>query len=590
MINAMLSFEDQLEAHPIKNNNDLWSFNVRSINVDWDKYIYPISKRSSPIFLGQDFDVIKSYNELDDKSDRMNVFICHDMMGSYLEDRFFSSSRKFDDYRFLHWSGVDYFCYFSHQYVTIPPSNWINAAHKHGVTVLGTFITEWAEGKDKLLEVLQSQEAVNKTTDALVKCCKHFKFEGWLINIECEIPQQKVAKLLFFISSLREKITMEIPHGKVFWYDSVIETGKLSWQNSMNEKNLAFFRNSDAILLNYNWSDKHIQETNAMLTDISESKRRAFFGIDIFGRGQVAGFDTHKTLSRITNFSVGFFATGWTYEKLGEMPALDIKKKQGDKETNKAFLEKNEFFWKSLWKDMPTFPYNELPFTTFFCVGSGESFFKNGRKVRDQFFTMSAQCLQPSVPIYDNADRCFDEAVNGGSCLKILKEAKLFRLFLTHFQIERSILVSYAFKNSEPVDSFDVTFRFEDEQNSKKDCYIFMGNYRDKNVLLQGRCYLSPLKMDFQRFIIQQMNDLNIPTEIPTNLSNGWVSRYYLAFFEKPVVLKDIGTLFRRSENNENKHSICLFGGIHITSLDSRIRIQDEWNGTLDVIRENLFH
>lgn len=85
----MISFEDQLEAHPIKNNTELWNFQIRSIQVNWDKYIYPLSIRGSPVFLGNDFDVIRSYTKLEDrnKNNRMQVFICHDMMGSYLEDR-----------------------------------------------------------------------------------------------------------------------------------------------------------------------------------------------------------------------------------------------------------------------------------------------------------------------------------------------------------------------------------------------------------------------------------------------------------------------------------------------------------------------
>lgn len=83
----MISFEDQLEAHPIKNNTELWNFQVRSIRVNWDKYIYPIALRSSPVFLGEGFDVIRNFKSLHEENNRMQVFICHDMMGSYLEDR-----------------------------------------------------------------------------------------------------------------------------------------------------------------------------------------------------------------------------------------------------------------------------------------------------------------------------------------------------------------------------------------------------------------------------------------------------------------------------------------------------------------------
>lgn len=51
--------------------------------------------------------------------------------------RFVQGSEKHDEYRFFHWGGIDTFIYFSHKFITIPPVGWINAAHRHGVKVLG---------------------------------------------------------------------------------------------------------------------------------------------------------------------------------------------------------------------------------------------------------------------------------------------------------------------------------------------------------------------------------------------------------------------------------------------------------------------
>lgn len=82
----MFSLEDQLEAHPIKSNSELWNFRVKSASVDWDKYITALSKRGAPILLHDSFDVMKMYRKLE-SDERMKVFVCHDMMGSYLEDR-----------------------------------------------------------------------------------------------------------------------------------------------------------------------------------------------------------------------------------------------------------------------------------------------------------------------------------------------------------------------------------------------------------------------------------------------------------------------------------------------------------------------
>lgn len=93
------------------------------------------------------------------------TLVSHDMMGGYLEDRYYSRTNStfsncnimfFSNftilsflprfiqgaevempYAFYHWKYIDIFNYFTHQMVTIPPAVWTNAAHKHGVLSIG---------------------------------------------------------------------------------------------------------------------------------------------------------------------------------------------------------------------------------------------------------------------------------------------------------------------------------------------------------------------------------------------------------------------------------------------------------------------
>ena len=51
--------------------------------------------------------------------------------------RFIQGSATQTPYSFYHWQYIDIFVYFSHHTVTIPPVGWTNAAHRHGVCVLG---------------------------------------------------------------------------------------------------------------------------------------------------------------------------------------------------------------------------------------------------------------------------------------------------------------------------------------------------------------------------------------------------------------------------------------------------------------------
>jgi hypothetical protein len=49
-------------------------------------------------------------------------------------------------FEITNWKEIDLFCYFSHNFVTIPPVTWVESSRRHGCRVLGTFITEWEAG------------------------------------------------------------------------------------------------------------------------------------------------------------------------------------------------------------------------------------------------------------------------------------------------------------------------------------------------------------------------------------------------------------------------------------------------------------
>lgn len=59
------------------------------------------------------------------------------LTGSVSLPRFIQGSAAQNPYSFYHWQYIDIFVYFSHHTVTIPPVGWTNAAHRHGVCMLG---------------------------------------------------------------------------------------------------------------------------------------------------------------------------------------------------------------------------------------------------------------------------------------------------------------------------------------------------------------------------------------------------------------------------------------------------------------------
>lgn len=149
----------------------------------------------------------------------------------------------------------------SHELVTIPTAGWIDAAHRHGTRVLGTFITEWDKGYDvcessymeavatfssssssssvqvmlpflrpfdpsdtpgALLtlralcanvspraalfpgaELLRSEETADRAAAKLTQIAVDHGFDGWLVNIENQVdPGKKIDVMVHFLKSL----------------------------------------------------------------------------------------------------------------------------------------------------------------------------------------------------------------------------------------------------------------------------------------------------------------------------------------------------------------------------------------------------
>lgn len=380
----------------------------------------------------------------------------------------------------------------------------------------------------------------------------------------------------YFVNQLRIRIRSTLRNGVVFWYDSIIASGQVNWQNEVNERNVEFLRSSNGMLINYNWNDDSLTGTGAICDSIPTPRHSVFFGIDIFGRGQVAKFQSKRTLARIIQerFSTGLFAPAWTYETLRNY-GYNIQEPHGLDEVNDAFLLRNEKFWWLLWENFATHPYHQLPFYTDFCLGSGKRFHQHGQPSSPMkrtpsisrtkntmtfathtsqsqgFLNLSQQSLQPSVPLHELVKRYYDDAYHGGSCLQILSADNNFRVFACDMPLSSKCLIcSYAFKCNSRDGEFDCVLRFCVNDNSR-DCYLFLGDYYNTSNLQKGRCYVSPLTIESEQFLLSSY----ISPKLPLHGKNGgeraaqstpWMVRHYLISFDTSIQIKDIGILYRR--------------------------------------------
>ncbi|XP_037834795.1 cytosolic endo-beta-N-acetylglucosaminidase isoform X2 [Kryptolebias marmoratus] len=374
------------------------------------------------------------------------------MMGGYLEDRFIQGTSADNLYAFYHWQYIDIFNYFTHHLVSIPPVVWTNAAHKHGVLVLGTFITEWTKGAATCEAFLKDEESYRAVADKLVQISQYYGFEGWLINIENTLSEAAVKNMPLFLRYLTDQMHERVSSSLVLWYDSVLDSGELKWQNELNQSNRMFFDACDGFFTNYNWTEENLEA----MKEYSELQGRhadVYIGVDVFARGKVVGgkFETNKALELIRkhNFSAAIFAPGWVFESHTD---------------RSEFCKNQDKFWALLSDYLYIHrPVSHLPFISSFCRGFGKAVYWRGQCESERsWFHLTAQEIQP---LYYNMETegqgslrssgCMEDAWNGGSSL--LLEGTIpaaqntpvtARIFSLHVPLASKILVTLAYKVS----------------------------------------------------------------------------------------------------------------------------------------------
>ncbi|XP_057717426.1 cytosolic endo-beta-N-acetylglucosaminidase [Corythoichthys intestinalis] len=380
------------------------------------------------------------------------TLVSHDMMGGYLDDRFVQGTAAEAPYAFYHWQYIDIFNYFTHNLVSIPPAVWTNAAHKHGVLVLGTFITEWTDGA-ATCEAFLNEERYREVADKLVQLSYYYGFDGWLINIENTLSDTAVKTTPLFLRYLTNQMHQQVPGSMVLWYDSVIENGELKWQNELNQTNRFFFDACDGFFTNYNWTSQNL-EWMADYSHANGRKADIYVGVDVFARGEVVGgmFETHKALEIIRkyNFSAAIFAPGWVYET-----------------KEKTELRHNQDkFWALLKNYLYIHrPAMSLPFVSSFCQGFGNAVYWKGKhETKKNWFNLTAQEIQPWYYHEQLEGRgwiqsraCSEDAWNGGCSLlidglipAIRTSPVCAKIFSIHVPLSEA-LVSFVYKSSSQV-------------------------------------------------------------------------------------------------------------------------------------------
>jgi mannosyl-glycoprotein endo-beta-N-acetylglucosaminidase len=367
-------------------------------------------------------------------------------------------------YNFSRWQYVDSLYYYAHKLLAVPPTVWVNAAHRNGVSVLGVMTADCTGCSQEMNHLFENSRT--KTVDQLHDLAAAYGFDGWLIDVE---RQAKYSKSLREAMEELRKRTLpdeERPDGKRPVQVITYKAGKISMDREVLEKfEAAGEWQSD---YDHQGASSAPKETYEFLVGkgLADQRYKTYWGTDVYVRNEPPpdcnkqsgpnyiynGFECSDIAKLFANQrsarastnpldfyqSLALFAPGWT--------AFGGRNNTEDAPAPRnVFQAADERFWSGVGGYRlgsrgcelatqtqnsvsslisPRSPLTSVPFTTTFDTGEGDGFAVQGRTVGKAWNLLSVQDALPSAICSEGeglraAIDYDDPAFDGGSSLQI---------------------------------------------------------------------------------------------------------------------------------------------------------------------------
>ena len=353
-------------------------------------------------------------------------------------------TESFLSYSFNYWQYVDSFVYWSGSQeglVVVPTGEFIDAAHTNGVPVVATLGFPWGSGSGYVEEVdAFCQKAADGTfpvADKLIEVMDYYGFDGYFFNQESYgCSREMAARLNEMIHYMHAKR----PEMLISWYDSMIESGSVSYGDGVNDYNKFWMADDangvagvDEFFMNYNWTASKIAGTITSMRSVGRSEFDAFAGLDVqqncmktyFNDELLVDEDGLAKLSLALycpNSTLGLSADGAQFhevERTFYTNAVADPRDTSVDVSSSAWVGMSRFFADKT-------AVTSAPFVTDFNSGHGTGYYVDGVLSRDaEWSYQSNQDVMPTWTwIIDsngaklNGDYDFTDAYNGGNSIK----------------------------------------------------------------------------------------------------------------------------------------------------------------------------
>ncbi|GAA2758409.1 hypothetical protein GCM10009872_37690 [Actinopolymorpha rutila] len=402
-------------------------------------------------------------------------------------------SADFDYYTSDFWQYLDTLVFWGGSagegLILAPNPTVVDAAHRNGVPVLGTvFLPPTVYGgKLEWVRQLLTRDAAGHFPAAakLAQAADYYGFDGWFVNQETEGSDAKLAK------DMRDFLVELRAHGQqVLWYDAMVESGEVDWQNALTDANDDFFAVSDLMFLNYGWNADRLASSAAHAKAMGRDPADLHAGVDV-GWRQFAVQRYFDTLfpddGDGSGISVALYRPDFTLtgtddrSQYAERDARFWVGADDDPSSSSADAEG----WRGVSTKVAEHAVvTHTPFVTTFGDGRGRLWAYDGQVwQRGDWNNLSAQDVLPTwrwivrgSPLTVDLDH--DQAWRGGSSLHIrggLTEPTTIPLYATRLRVERDTRLRVTATGEA---SWDAVLRFADQPDH--DVVVPLGDTADR--------------------------------------------------------------------------------------------------------------
>ena len=366
---------------------------------------------------------------------------------------------SFSSYAFNYWQYATSFVYWSGSkrgQVVVPTGEFTDAAHTNGVPVMGTIFFDWGGNSSVVENFVRNYRSV---ADKLIEVMEYYGFDGYFFNEETAVDYTTAGNLRSMIAYMRQ----QKPNMLIGWYDSITDSGNLSYQDAVNGSNSGWVSAGvNEFFMNYNWTTQDVNTTVSTMQNLGKSQYEAFAGLDVQQNCMNTNFSSNYLLNNNNKLklSLALYCPNSTMGLSGD--GADFHKVERQFYVNGGDPRSTS---SSGWAGMSRFFADHTtiisaPFVTNFNSGHGKAFYIDGVKSRDAEW--SYQSVQDVMPTWtwiidSNGQKLsgaydFEDAYNGGSSIKFYgsltaNKPNNIMLYSTNLDINGSTNIAVTAKN-----------------------------------------------------------------------------------------------------------------------------------------------